>query len=403
MEDIKYKFDQQFPRSVINAADFRASLRGLFQMDLAPLRPSAKRILDEMEYSTDGAAAAEYAGTGVTITKQVVSGDLVQEGSFSLKAVTDATANRTFGRALVLDLSCFVTMKVWERSTQAADTFQFYVEDSLGNQSRWDITSNAAPGTWQEDVLDLTTPDSDSGTPADLSDIVEYGFRDLTASQTYYFDTIKAIVEMAVAVMGTNLGSYFRHVTFQRQPLQASSQASPEISAPISNPRIDILTIDSAGTLAWAQGDENASPTAPWEDVPEDVIPICEAYMKTTMTVIVDYDDKDVDANQGYILADVRPFITIPEPRGKGADVASAATVTLGNDGKFFDITGTVNITSITAKKAGTEIFLQFDGVLTMTDGSNLKLAGNFVTAAGAVLHLICDGTNWWEVGRTQT
>src|SRR6185436_9360173 len=103
MEDIKYKFDPQFPRSVISVADFRANLRGLFQMDLAPLRPSAKRVLDEMEYSTDAAATAQYAGTGVTITSQAVSGSLVQEGSYSLKAVTDATANRFFERAYVMD------------------------------------------------------------------------------------------------------------------------------------------------------------------------------------------------------------------------------------------------------------------------------------------------------------
>ena len=86
---------------------------------------------------------------------------------------------------------------------------------------------------------------------------------------------------------------------------------------------------------------------------------------------------------------------------GKGADVASAATTTLGDDGSFFDITGTTTITSITAKAAGKIVYLQFDGVLTVTDGSNLKLDGNFVTAAGSVLTLISDGTNWWEVARS--
>jgi len=85
----------------------------------------------------------------------------------------------------------------------------------------------------------------------------------------------------------------------------------------------------------------------------------------------------------------------------KGADVASASTVTLGDDGNFFDITGTTGITSITAKTAGTVVMLQFDGALTVTDGSNLTLDGNFTTAAGSTLLLVCDGTNWYELART--
>ncbi len=79
----------------------------------------------------------------------------------------------------------------------------------------------------------------------------------------------------------------------------------------------------------------------------------------------------------------------------KGADVASASAITLGDDGNFFDITGTTGITSITAKTAGTVVMLQFDGVLTVTDGSNLKLNGNLTTAAETTLTLVCDGTNW--------
>lgn len=85
----------------------------------------------------------------------------------------------------------------------------------------------------------------------------------------------------------------------------------------------------------------------------------------------------------------------------KGADIASAAALTLGTDGNYFDITGTTGITSITAKSAGFVAILQFDGVLTITDGSNLKLAGNFTTSADDTLILICDGTNWHELSRS--
>lgn len=88
------------------------------------------------------------------------------------------------------------------------------------------------------------------------------------------------------------------------------------------------------------------------------------------------------------------------ETGGKGADIASAATITVGK-GKIFDITGVTTITSVTASWAGREIILQFDGVLTFTDGSNLKLSGNFVTTADDVIALYCDGTDWFERSRS--
>ena len=85
----------------------------------------------------------------------------------------------------------------------------------------------------------------------------------------------------------------------------------------------------------------------------------------------------------------------------KGADVASAASsFALGADGNFFDITGTTGIDSVAAQTVGKRVVLQFDGALTMTDGGNLKLEGNFVTAAGATIMLESDGTDWYEVSR---
>jgi len=87
--------------------------------------------------------------------------------------------------------------------------------------------------------------------------------------------------------------------------------------------------------------------------------------------------------------------------QAKGADVASAAgAITLGDDGNYFDITGTAAITSITAKTAGTVVILQFDSTASLVDGSNLKLAGNFTGAAESQIALVSDGTNWFEVCR---
>ncbi len=82
-------------------------------------------------------------------------------------------------------------------------------------------------------------------------------------------------------------------------------------------------------------------------------------------------------------------------------DVASAATITLPPLGELFRITGTTNITSIGASWNGREITLRFASTPTVTDGSNLKLAGNFVATADDTIGLICDGTNWYEVRRS--
>ena len=86
---------------------------------------------------------------------------------------------------------------------------------------------------------------------------------------------------------------------------------------------------------------------------------------------------------------------------GGGANVASATAMPVPT-GNVFHVTGTTNITSITSTNfiAGTVITLIFDGILTFTDGNNLKLAGNFVTTADDTITLVYDGTNWYEVAR---
>jgi len=86
----------------------------------------------------------------------------------------------------------------------------------------------------------------------------------------------------------------------------------------------------------------------------------------------------------------------------KGSDVSSASELSLG-DGNVFHVTGTTNITSIASADtvAGRVVYLIFDGVLTVSDGNNLKLAGDFTTSADDVLVLVCDGSNWFEVSRS--
>jgi len=86
-----------------------------------------------------------------------------------------------------------------------------------------------------------------------------------------------------------------------------------------------------------------------------------------------------------------------------GGVAASSATALAVPASAVYHVTGTTNITSITSTNIGTGtcIVLIFDGVLTFTDGSNLKLAGDFVTTADDTIGVCYDGTNWYETHRS--
>ena len=91
----------------------------------------------------------------------------------------------------------------------------------------------------------------------------------------------------------------------------------------------------------------------------------------------------------------------------KGADVASAATITLV-DGNLFDITGTTQIDAMTSTnwQPGSMVILHFDAALTVThntgaDGFFLQGAASFVTTADDTLTVIWNGTRWEEISRS--
>lgn len=87
---------------------------------------------------------------------------------------------------------------------------------------------------------------------------------------------------------------------------------------------------------------------------------------------------------------------------GGGTAIASATALPVPT-GRVFHVTGTTNITSITATnlQSGVCVTLIFDDALTFTDGSNLKLDGDFVTTADDSISLCYDGTSWFETSRS--
>lgn len=78
---------------------------------------------------------------------------------------------------------------------------------------------------------------------------------------------------------------------------------TPSFTAPTTNPRIDLVSVDSAGTIKTYQGSENVSPVASSYPAGETVL--AEIYCRPGMTSIGDNDKAD---GQGYIYRDSRPL-----------------------------------------------------------------------------------------------
>jgi hypothetical protein len=298
----KHVFDPNQPTGSMSLENVRNCFRALFQGDLFPLRPRASRVLEDFEYNTDALAQSIWAGTGVTVTHSTVK----QEGNYALQAVIDITGERQLARAQVLNLSGFKQIKTWERCSAVSSAFKLFVRDVSGNESYWNLTSYATANTWKQDTITLATPDGNNGTPANLTNIISWGFQALDASATYIFDTITAICGLNVAVDSALVAGYYQNIYIGSMRLVYPGGSSPIITVPGANPRIDLLTINASGALEWTQGAEASSPNE--LTFPSGKFPICLVYCKPTMTKVVNFEDKDANPNEGYIYKDVRPL-----------------------------------------------------------------------------------------------
>ncbi len=110
-------------------------------------------------------------------------------------------------------------------------------------------------------------------------------------SGTWTASTMKLFVEAGVFYIGTTQVNFL-------------GGSSPAFTAPTTNPRIDILTIDTAGTLAITQGTEAASPTPP--TYPFGKVVICE--VRNVVGEASIYDNQNQQSGQGFISLDTRPF-----------------------------------------------------------------------------------------------
>jgi hypothetical protein len=378
-------FDPNQPQQSMSLANLRNNLRALFQCDLMPLRPRASMVLDEFEYATDGAAQAEWSGAGVTVSKTTTK----HEGSYALLAEIDATNDRKLSRMQGLNLSAFKEIKFWERCSEESSEIQLYVKDGDGNESYWDITTNANINTWQQDTLDLTTPDSNNGTDADLSDIIEWGFTVLDADTDYIFDQVEAICGLNVAVEGGLLSEYYQQVYQGLTRIDFAGGPSPEIDLPSANPRIDLLVLNPTTQLPeWIEGEEDSSPEEP--DLPTDKIPICLVYCKVGMVQIVNYEDKDANPDEGYILKDIRPFLVsgaAPEILS-GLDASKPEIYVIN---RLYWATDT-NKLYIDTGSAWTDITALFAGFVRLTGNQSIAGVKTFASKITGSIDGNCDG-----------
>jgi hypothetical protein len=88
-----------------------------------------------------------------------------------------------------------------------------------------------------------------------------------------------------------------------------------------------------------------------------------------------------------------------PLNQRKGADVASATTLPLINDGNYFDVTGSVDIETMASLGVGTWIGLHFDGILDLIHSADLVLpsGANIETAAGDEAIFVEYATGDWR------
>lgn len=134
---------------------------------------------------------------------------------------------------------------------------------------------------------------------------------------------------------------------------------SPSFTAPVTNPRIDVLSIDPSGTLVRTAGTENASPVAP--EVPDGNLPICRVYNRVGQTLI---NDSDTGSN-GYIQTDLRPYLRTvqsPEKSFVFGESISANKYVFQADGNEIDVrtsdlqnvSGSANVNSTSWRAAQT-------------------------------------------------
>ena len=114
------------------------------------------------------------------------------------------------------------------------------------------------------------------------------------------------------------------------------------------------------------------------------------AAIRGTSVAFRSYRDNSLSGTAQATNAPISPVIA-----------SSGAAMIVPTDTSVLGVSGVTGITYIEPQgHANQTVTFIFSGILTVTNGSVLKLASNFTTAANSTLTLTCDGVNWYEVSR---
>ena len=321
------------PNTVATPSDYNALLNN---------SSGASRLLAHQMYGTIAlptnptntkTLTLDINGTNITITF------VTSIGSTAGNVLIGASAAATAANLLQLLLNPTIT-----NSTQVAIGLNTSTNVTLVNYINWSLTGTSVVSSSYNSTL--------------YAPATSFSASTTVTGGSYTANTMALFVEPGVVfVNGTEV--YF------------AGGVTGTVTAPVSHPRIDVLSMDNTGTLNWTTGTENASPSAP--TYPTNQVPICELYNVVSETALYDYANQT--SSQGYIYNDVRPFLAYPLPLGALPDniiPAADATYNLGSSSKewnnIYAKTGIYvnNIGVAIAKFGGTGA----DGALTVTSGT---------------------------------
>ncbi len=140
--------------------------------------------------------------------------------------------------------------------------------------------------------------------------------------------------DLRIMVRGRDASSYYNPIYAgdADKHLFFSSGDSATMSAPSSNPRLDIVYLTASGDIRIVTGAEAATPTLPSLSPSGDTrIPICAIYHKVGEAKIVNFEDKDSNSGDGYIYQDLRPFLRAAGLGGVSLTATTPAGVTGDN------------------------------------------------------------------------
>jgi hypothetical protein len=179
-----------------------------------------------------------------------------QEGAGSLKLTgqaLNATLTKTLGAAQ--DWSPYNGVLFGVYSNVGATNVTWFIEDSLGNRSRWDIVAQAA---WGEMEIDLTTPTGNNGADADLADVKKFGLEGLDNGVDYHLDDIRVarFNDFGVAAGVSMLEGMEWDGAATTYAAHRAAWATPGVPAALAPPgggtRTDTVYVDG-----WFDGDFN--------------------------------------------------------------------------------------------------------------------------------------------------